>query len=165
MPRYAVLRSLDARSLPIGIAVERDGYVHIDALDEYGLPPRIDEEYRVLGRDLSEVRYTPGDPGYFDQLLVELSRVVSVGEQGSVPDSDSATLDELLETHVLAPRRVSVRGTYVGALTAGVGGFRQRGDSFVYVSSVNPGQLPLHEDVEGMSDVVVGHGHSYRLAA
>jgi hypothetical protein len=115
MPRYAVIRALDANALPIGLVIEDEGCVRVEALDEYALPERISEPYRVLQRDLSEVLYTPGDSGYFDQVLVELSRHASVGERGKIPFPSEAALLNLFSEKVLKPRlRQAIRGSYRG---------------------------------------------------
>lgn len=113
MPRYAVLRALEGAGLPVGLVIERRGYVHVEALDEYGLPRRFDEEYRVLGRDLVEVMYRPGDAGYFDQVLVDLSRHVSVAGQGEVDDAEWGTVLRLFQEKVVDPRLRGVAGHYV----------------------------------------------------
>lgn len=116
MPRYAVIGALDAKSLPIGLVVEDEGCVRIEALDEYRLPELITEPYRVLQRDLSEVVYKPGDTGYFDQVLVELSRLVSIGEQDSISIPSEAALLSLFAEKVLKPRfREATRGNYSGS--------------------------------------------------
>lgn len=113
MPRYAVIGALDAGALPIGLVVDDEGCVRVEALDEYGLPARITEPYRVLQRDLTEVIYKPGDNGYFDQVLVELSRQASIGERGEIPFPSEAALLGLFSEKVLKPRfRQATRGSY-----------------------------------------------------
>jgi hypothetical protein len=115
MPRYAVIAALDANALPVGLVVEDEDCVRVEALDEYAFPACITEPYRVLQRDLSEVIYKPGDVGYFDQVLVELSRQASVGEQGEIPFPSEAALLNLFSEKVLNPRlRQASRGSYKG---------------------------------------------------
>src|SRR4051794_36017796 len=86
--RYAVLRSLDT-SKPVGIVVERPNHVLVDGPDEYGLERHVVHPYRVLGRDLHEVVYNPGTPGYFDQVLAELGRLFAIGKRGTISRADS----------------------------------------------------------------------------
>jgi hypothetical protein len=109
MRRYAVLRETDGENLPIGIAIERESDVTIVALDEFGLPRRISEPYRVLQRDLSTVEYKPGDPGYFEQVLLELQRAASISEIQEVPDATRDILialynDKVVKGRLAAPR-------------------------------------------------------------
>jgi len=114
MPRYAVIRALDTSALPIGLVFEDEDCVRVEALDEYALSARITEPYRVLQRDLTEVIYQPGDGGYFDQVLVELSRQVSIGEQGEIPLLSETSLLDLFSEKVLKPRlRQATRGSYM----------------------------------------------------
>ena len=119
-PQYAVLHALDAENLPIGIAIERRGYVYIDAIEEYGLPTRIEEEYRVRQRDLSEVTYRPGATHYFDHVLIELARLVGIGERSTVKDADWGTISSLLREKVTGPRIAALHGEYPRALSPSV---------------------------------------------
>lgn len=104
MKRYVVLREPDGEHLPMGLAVERDRDVVILALDEFALPKRIREPYRVVQRDLSVVEYVPGQEGYFEQVLVELARVASIGSHGTVEDTGQDALIELFTNEVQKPR-------------------------------------------------------------
>lgn len=113
MPRYAVVGALDASALPVGLVVEDEDCVRVEALDDYALPTCITEPYRVLQRDLTEVIYKPGDSGYFDQVLVELSRQAAIGEQGEIPFPSEAALLSLFSEKVLKPRlQKATRGSY-----------------------------------------------------
>jgi hypothetical protein len=86
--------------------------------DRGQFPERIEEEYRVRQRDLSEVVYRPGDEHYFDQVLIELARICTIGEQGGVPDADWGTISGLLHMHVTAPRLAALRGDYVHSVSS-----------------------------------------------
>ena len=109
MKRYVVLREPHGEFLPMGVAVERVRDVTIIAIDEYGLPKRMVEPYRVMQRDLSIVEYLPGSSGYFDQVLIELQRVASIGSTGEIEDADRETLIELYNANVVKPRLAAPR--------------------------------------------------------
>lgn len=84
----------------------------VEAIEELGLPRRIEEEYRVLQRDMTEVVYRPGDQQYFDQVLVELARTVAIGDQAVVPSADWGTVMRLIQELVVDPRMREVRWQY-----------------------------------------------------
>jgi hypothetical protein len=138
MKRYALLRETDGQHLPVGIAVERDNDVTIVAIDEFGLPRRISEPYEVLQRDLSTVQYRPGDQGYFEQVLLELQRIVSVGEKQNLPSVEADALielynDEVARARLAAPRVYAPRRSTVSAWNSAVervAGFRDAGGAF-----------------------------------
>lgn len=107
--RYAVLREPDGDHLPMGLALEMSDYVRVLALDEYGLPKKIKEPYRVTGRDMAIIEYRPGMSGYFEQVLVELSRVASMGEQGEAADISDDSVIALFSEKVQKPRVAAPR--------------------------------------------------------
>ncbi len=118
MKRYAILREADGDRLPMALVVERDEDVTIVAWDEYGLPRKVHEPYRVLQRDLTSVEYRPGDEGYFDQVLVELQRLASIGSVGEIETADRESIIKLYDREVLRPR-ISKPQPYVAqAVTA-----------------------------------------------
>ncbi len=117
--RYAVLWELQDESQPAGIVVQRDRYVLVELPNEHGMPKRYDRPYRVLGPDMTEVVYDPGTDGYFDQVLVDLTRLYAVNEQDTVERSDDGTVLELLQDHVLAPRTRRRRCDYPAGIFAG----------------------------------------------
>jgi len=81
--RYAVLldRS-NSESRPVGLAIEHAGGVIVDLPAEYGVPVEHKGEYRVLQPNFGEVVYRPGDPGYLDQVLVDLFWGFAIGKTG-----------------------------------------------------------------------------------
>lgn len=105
MPRrYAVLWSLDHdRSIPVGIAVDQGDHVLIDVPDHFCIPARQRGDYYVIQPDSTHVKYRPGDEGYFDQALLELSRLFAIGEQGELPGEDAVEVIDLLRRKVLEP--------------------------------------------------------------
>jgi hypothetical protein len=109
MNRYAILQETDGQNLPLGIAVERENEVRVIAVDEFGLPKRISEPYEVLQRDLTTVQYKPGDAGYFEQVLLELQRIASVGQVKELPSADPQTLMEIVSEEVLKARLAAPR--------------------------------------------------------
>ena len=83
--RYAVLRELtDGGSRPVGLVLERDDFVHVEVRAEFGVPNRYDEPFEVRGQDMAIVQHRPGDAAYFDHVLLDLSRVLIIAEQGTV---------------------------------------------------------------------------------
>ncbi len=102
--RYAVLWSLeDPTSLPIGVAVEQEGHVLVDVPEHLCVPARHRGEYQVLQPDSTHLTYRPGDDGYFDQVLVDLSRMFAIGERGEILEADPTTVVGLLRTKVFQP--------------------------------------------------------------
>lgn len=102
--RYAVLWSLNNPvSMPIGIAVEQDGHVLVDVPEHLCVPARYRGEYRVLQPDSDYITYRPGHEGYFEQVLIDLSRMFAIGERGEIPAGDPATIIKLLREKVLQP--------------------------------------------------------------
>jgi hypothetical protein len=105
MPRrYAVLWSLEHdRSIPVGIAVDQGDHVLVDVPDHFCVPARQRGDYYVIQPDSMHVKYRPGDDGYFDQALLELSRQFAIGEQGELPGDDAVEVVDLLRRKVLEP--------------------------------------------------------------
>lgn len=113
MYRYAVLWDIDsAESRPVGIALERGDHVYVDVAEEYGLEPKFSGEYRVLQPDMSEIIYRPGDPLYFDQVLLDVSRMFAIKGGSHVQVADSAMLMSLVSEHVLRPLSNTRVGEY-----------------------------------------------------
>lgn len=111
--RYAVLWTLDEpESLPIGLAVEQDGCVLVDLPEHYCVPARWRGEYRVLQPDSTRLTYRPGDTGYFDQVLLDLSRMFAIGQQDVVDAADQEAVLGLLNENVLRPLRQARVETY-----------------------------------------------------
>lgn len=118
MAKYAVLHDLgDERTPPVGIALEMAGQVLVHAPQEFGVPERHDGEYRVLGPDMTYVTYRPGEPGYFEQVLVGLSWAFGVGEQGVVEQADYDSLLALIVHKIEHPRDRAHVGEYDVALS------------------------------------------------
>lgn len=113
MPRrYAVLWSLEHdRSIPVGIAVDLGDHVLVDVPDHFCVPARQRGDYYVIQPDSTHVKYRPGDEGYFDQALLELSRQFAIGEQGELSGDDAVEVVDLLRRKVLEPlTSMEVRG-------------------------------------------------------
>src|SRR3712207_4277069 len=111
--RYAVLWGLDeATSVPVGIAVEQDGYVLVDVPEHFCIPARHRGEYRVVEPDGTPVTYRPGDEGYFEQLLIDLSRTFAIGERHTLAVADPISIAELLKEKVLDPLKSMRIGRY-----------------------------------------------------
>jgi hypothetical protein len=117
--RFAVLWELADDAQPVGVVVQRDHDVLVELPNEHGLPKRYDQPYRVLGPDMTEILYTPDREGYFEQVMVDLSRLYAVGNQDTVDRVDDGTVLELLQDHVLAPRTRRRRCDYSAGLAAG----------------------------------------------
>ncbi len=113
-PRYAVLWSVDgAESIEIGIAVERADHVLVDVPGNLCVPARQRGEYQVMQPDGSLVVYRPGDEGYFDQVLIDLSRTFAIGEQDRLVDGEKETiaraLQEKVNQQIITKRRARYR--------------------------------------------------------
>ena len=87
--RYAVLWDTEPqKSREAGIVVERDDHVLIDVSSRYCIPARQRGEFKVGTPDGALVAYKPGDPGYFDQILLALSNTFAIGEHGEIDDRE-----------------------------------------------------------------------------
>jgi hypothetical protein len=83
--RYAVLwESTDRGSRPVGLALERDDFVHVEVRADLGGPTRYEEPFEVHGQDMAVVEHRPGDAAYFDHVLIALSRTFIIAEQGTM---------------------------------------------------------------------------------
>lgn len=102
--RYAVLLDKAGEDVrPVGIAVEHSRGVFVDLPDAYGVPFEHVGEYRVLQPGLTEVLYRPGDPGYLDQVLVDLFWGFAIGEVGELAEL-TRTSYARLRARVMAER-------------------------------------------------------------
>jgi hypothetical protein len=113
MRRYAVLWDVEGvKSRPIGVALEAGECVLVTAPYSFGLPSRFDGDYRVLQPDSTDVIYRPEDAGYFEQVLLELSRSFAIGERGTVGVVDDATIRHLVQDKVLRPQMQTISTPY-----------------------------------------------------
>jgi hypothetical protein len=115
--RYAVLWQREGdETLPAALVIARDDHVFVDAPEEMCVPEIFQEPF-VVGsiNGPFPVTYTPADPQYFDQVLIDLSRTFEVGEQGTVSSASEATALRLLRDKVFAPRRAAQRMPYVSS--------------------------------------------------
>jgi hypothetical protein len=119
MANFAVLWEIDGPSRPIGLAIDLGDYVYVEVPDSYGLPHRVDGEYRVMQPDSTHMIYRPGEPGYLEQILVDLSSLFAVGERGEADISDNAALIKLLTEKVFRPREESRVGDYAVGVPGG----------------------------------------------
>jgi hypothetical protein len=111
--RYAILWDTSGtQSSPVGFAIERDGDVLVNVPRQYGIPATFEAPYRVLLPDSTDVAYTPADEGYFDQVLLDLTRSFAIGERGEVDTCDMRTLLDLMTTKVTGPALEMRRGSY-----------------------------------------------------
>ena len=102
MKRYAVLWDVEGqKSQPVGVAFEAGDSVLVAAPSSFGLPPRFDGDYRVLQPDSTDIIYRPEDHGYFDQVLLDLSRTFAIGERSTVGVLDDATIRHVFQDKVL----------------------------------------------------------------
>jgi hypothetical protein len=114
--RYAVLWSLDHdKSIPVGVAVELSDYVLVDVPEHLCVPPRYRGAYEVIQPDSSFLTYRPGEAQYFDQVLLDLSRMFAIGERGTIEGDDAGDVLDLLRSKVLEPLRSMTVGHYSDA--------------------------------------------------
>lgn len=118
--RYAVLWEHDDQARPAALVVQREDHVLVDARDELGIPSVWEEPF-VVGsiNGPFPVTYTPKDQQYFDQVLIDLSRTFSVGEQGEVPTASDTSVLRLLSEKIFAPLRASQPVPYAAVPHAG----------------------------------------------
>jgi hypothetical protein len=112
MASYAVLWEIDDQSRPIGLAIDLGDHVYVEVPDYYGLPHRFSGEYQVMQPNATHVVYKPGEPGYLEQILVDLSSLFAIGERGSAEIKDNTALISLLTEKVFRPREESLVGDY-----------------------------------------------------
>lgn len=104
--RYAVLwEPAEDGARPVGLAVEQDGFVLVEVRSDLGFADRYDGAFEVCAPDMSIVRYEPGDAGYFDQVMLDMSRSFIIGEQGQVENASQGVVLRLLSIQVFAPLR------------------------------------------------------------
>jgi hypothetical protein len=114
--RFAILSEVTpvGDNIPVGVVLERDDHVFVDTPDNMGIPRRYDEPFIVgSAQGPVSVRYTPSDPQYFDQVLIELSRSFDIDSRGEVPVSGDPTAHRLVWENVLVPLRAQKRLPYV----------------------------------------------------
>ncbi|MGC1851711.1 MAG: hypothetical protein WA687_04645 [Solirubrobacterales bacterium] len=120
MAKYAVLWEINGQaSRPIGLAIDLGDYVYVEVPDSYGIPHRFDGEYRVLQPDSTHMVYRPGEEGYLEQILVDLSSLFAIGDRGLADISNNAALIALLTEKVFKPREESRVGDYAVGLPDG----------------------------------------------
>jgi len=113
MKRYAVLWDVEGqKSQPVGVAFEAGDSVLVAAPSSFGLPPRFDGDYRVLQPDSTDIIYRPEDHGYFDQVLLDLSRTFAIGERSTVGVLDDATIRHVFQDKVLRPQMQTISAPY-----------------------------------------------------
>jgi hypothetical protein len=105
--RYAVLWETftDQPARPVGLVVEQDDHVLVEARDDLCIPTRYDAPFTVAGPDMTTIQYTPRDPQYFDQVIVDLSRAFSITDYQMVGEATEGVILRLLNEHVLRPLR------------------------------------------------------------
>lgn len=80
--RQVLLYDLDAeKSHVVGNATETDAGVVIALPPDYGFNEFYNQEISVLQPDSSRILIKPGDPKYFEEVLLDLSRVFAIGTQ------------------------------------------------------------------------------------
>lgn len=103
MARFAVISDLDTPDLrPVGLVVELRDRVKLLLLNDYGLKTEFREPYTVREPDGSEVVYTPGQPEYFDHVLVTLQRTLLIRELDAVQQLDNVAIQHLFHQKVLS---------------------------------------------------------------
>lgn len=115
--RYAILWEIapGGSARPVGLAVEQDDFVLVEARDDLCIPTRYDQPFTVAGPDqAAPVIYHPGDPQYFEQVLVDLSRAFAITGQAIVPGGQASegTILRLLTEHVTGPLRRELVSQY-----------------------------------------------------
>lgn len=112
--RYVVLyEELPNRpARPVGLAIERDGHVRVETRDDLCMPRRYSEPFVVAGPDMTTIMYTPGDAGYFDNVVIDLSRTFTIAEPDVTMDITEAAFRKLLLEKVLRPLRYAESHQY-----------------------------------------------------
>jgi hypothetical protein len=154
MHRYAVLHDLTTeQTLPVGFAVELDDHVLVHLPRTFGIPEKHDGEYHVRQPDMNFITYRPGDAGYFDQVLVDLSWGFGVGEQDTLADVTDKTLLELQVSRIDRVLAQSRHGEY--DLAMGFLPERQAGSARVGFGQ-DPVYCPEPEEVEYLAVAAKG---------
>jgi hypothetical protein len=112
--RYVVLYEEVPNRLarPVGIAIERDGYVRVETRDDLCIPKRYGAPFVVAGPDMTTIQYTADDRRYFDQVVIDLSRAFAIGEEGILMDGSESAFRKLLLEKVLRPLRYAEAHQY-----------------------------------------------------
>jgi hypothetical protein len=77
---------------------------------------RYDAPFTVGGPDMTVVQYTPRDPQYFDQVVLDLSRAFAVSTYGMVTNATEGVILDLLNKWVLRPMRENHVVAYHGSV-------------------------------------------------
>jgi hypothetical protein len=111
--KYAVLHDLDETpSQPAGLAVDCGRHVLVEVQNGTGMPWKYDGPFEVLSPDSTRLVYRPGDEGYFEQVLIDLSRVYAIGEQDEIEQLGANNVLSLLAEKVLRPRDAAREADY-----------------------------------------------------
>jgi hypothetical protein len=113
MPRYAVLRDIHHPGVrPIGLVTEHADRVRVLLAEDRGVRADWHDPYNVFEPDGNALVYMPGEDGYFDHVLMSLSRTFVVDELDYVADLDDETVLTLYYSKVDHPRMMR-GGRYV----------------------------------------------------
>jgi hypothetical protein len=107
---YEEIKNRIAR--PVGIAIEREGYVRVETRQDLCIPQRYSKPFVVAGPDMTTIAYTADDPRYFDQVLIDLSRAFAIGEEGTMMEASESAFRKLLLEKVLRPLRYAEAHQY-----------------------------------------------------
>lgn len=108
------LRELRRRHT-LALAVEFPDYVLVDVPEHLCVPPRYRGAYEVIQPDSTFLTYRPGEEQYFEQVLLDLSRMFAIGERGAIEGDDAGDVLDLLRSKVLEPLRSMTVGHYSDA--------------------------------------------------
>jgi hypothetical protein len=97
---------------PVGLAIEQDGYVFVEAPDDLCMPTRYERPFTVASPDLTSITYAPRHPQYFDHVLIDLSRAFAIVEKEPVSTAGHTTVLRLLNEYIIRPLRHETRGTW-----------------------------------------------------
>lgn len=103
MQRYAVVSDIDSPDFQrVGLVVERADRVNLLLVTDYGLRTEFREPYTVTEPDGGEVVYHPGEPEYFDHVLLTLARTFLVADVQPVENLDRLTMMQIFHEEVVS---------------------------------------------------------------
>jgi hypothetical protein len=113
MQRYAVLCDLDSPDFRrVGLAVERRDRVNLVFAEDYGIRTEIREPYTVSEPDGSDVVYMPGQPEYFDHVVLTLSRTFFVTGLREVEELNTIEMMRAFHDEVVSKQPRQAAGLY-----------------------------------------------------
>jgi hypothetical protein len=163
MPRYAVLHDIDDRATrPVALLVESDTRIRLFRIDGSRGAATFDGNYMTIEPDGSLVTYRPGEPEYWDYVLLILSRTYLVGEVRQVQELGKLDVLELFYEKVVAAREPKPKPYLTVDLTSTVFIGFNRAQTFVASAASRARAEESHGDEQRRREEQRQHSERHR---